>query len=96
VPPRAIRADAVGGAARAALLVFPKYVADASTHLEPISRAEALIEMAKNTFSFRDQSRRALDALAPVVRDAECARLVVGDLDEACAIVAELMAQVRA
>jgi hypothetical protein len=96
VPPRAIRADAVGGAARAALLVFPKYVADASTHLEPISRAEALIEMAKSTFSFRDQSRRALDALAPVVRDAGCARLVVGDLDEACAIVAELMAQVRA
>ena len=31
---------------------------DAATALEPISRAEALVELAKNTFRFREQPRR--------------------------------------
>lgn len=91
VPPRAIRSDAVGGRSRARFVIFPKYTADAETRLEPLTRAEALVEMAKNTFRFREHPRRSLDALADVIRDVECARLVVGDLDDACGIVDELM-----
>jgi hypothetical protein len=56
-----------------------------------VTRAEALVELAKNTFRFREHPRRALDALALVVREVECYRLCVGDLDEAVDHVAELM-----
>jgi hypothetical protein len=91
VPPRSIRADAVGGRSRARFVVFPKYTADAETRLVPLSRAEALVELAKNTFRFREHPRRSLDALSEILRDVECARLVVGDLDDACSVIDELM-----
>ena len=71
--------------------MFPKYEQGATTHLEPVPRAEALVELTKNTFRFREHPRRALDALSAVVREVECYRLRVGDLDEAVARVAELM-----
>ena len=64
VPPSSIRADAVGGRCRAKYLVFPQYEADVVTRIEPIARAEALVELAKNTFRFREHPRRSLDSLA--------------------------------
>jgi len=54
-------------------------------------RAEALVEMAKNTFRFREHPRRGLEVLSDVLRDVECARLVVGDLEAACQLVDDLM-----
>jgi hypothetical protein len=95
VPPLTIRPDSVGTRCRARFVVFPKYTADAPTRFEPLSRGEALVEMAKNTFKFSDHSRRALDALAEVIREVECRRLVVGDLDAACELIDELMDSAR-
>ena len=91
VPPASIRHDAAGGRCQAALVVFPRYDEDASTSLVPMTRAEGLIELAKNTFQFRERPRPALELLARVVRDVDCYRLHVGDLDTACAVVGELM-----
>ena len=91
VPPGAIRADAVGTRCRAAFVVFPKYEKDEPTRLAPISRAEGLVELAKNTFRFREHPRRSLDTLSRVVRDVECFRLTVGDLDAACEVIDDLM-----
>jgi hypothetical protein len=90
VPPRAIRADAVGAPCRVHYVVFPRYEPDADTVLVPMSRGDGLVELAKNTFQFNEHARRALDVLASVVRGAECYRLTVGDLDHACAVVQEL------
>jgi hypothetical protein len=90
VPPTAIRPDAVGGPCRARLIVFPKYVEGATTELAPMGRAEALVELAKNTFSFNQRSRAALEELAVVVRACDCYRLTVGDLDSAIAVIREL------
>jgi hypothetical protein len=91
VPPDSIRPGAVGARCRARYVVFPEYVSGADTALEPMSRAAGLVELARNTFEFRSHSRRALDALAGIVRTVDCFHLVVGDLDAACALVADLL-----
>jgi hypothetical protein len=91
VPPSSIRPDSVAGPCRARWVVFPKYEEGASTRLEPVARAEALVELTKNTFRFREHPRRALDTLAAVIRDVDCYRLSVGRLDEAVEQVAALM-----
>ena len=91
VPPSSIRSDAVGGRCRAAYVVFPNYAGDAATRLEPVTRAEALVELAKNTFQFREHARRALDTLSDVIREVGCYRLTVGNLDDACRVIDELM-----
>jgi hypothetical protein len=90
VPPDAIRADAVGRPCVARFIVFPRYDADASTELEALSRATTLMELATNTFEFRDHARNSLEVLARVVEGARGFRLVVGDLDDACAVIADL------
>ena len=66
VPPEAIRAGSTGGPCRARFVVFPEYEAAAETALQPMSRADAIVELAKNTFHFKDHARRALDVLAGV------------------------------
>ena len=91
VPPTAIRSDAVGGPCDARYIVFPKYVESAETVLTPIGRAEALVELAKNTFEFNQHSREYLDQLAIVVAACDCYRLTVGTLADAVACIQELV-----
>jgi hypothetical protein len=91
VPPDTIRTDSVASRCRARWVVFPKYERDAETGLEPMTRAEGLVELARNTFRFREHPRRSLDVLAGVIREVDCYRLRVGDLDDACATIATLM-----
>jgi hypothetical protein len=90
VPPDAIRAGAVGRPCAARFIVFPRYEADAPTELETLSRATTLMELATNTFEFRDHARRSLEVLARVVEGAQGFRLTIGDLHEACAVIADL------
>ncbi len=92
VPPTAIRPDALGLGCQVHAVVFPAFAAGAETVLEPMSRAEALIELAKHTFFFRERSRPSLDLLAAVVRDAACLRLRTGELDAAVEAVTAVMA----
>jgi hypothetical protein len=96
VPPDAIRAGAVGSSCRVRFVVFPAYVEGATTALEPLSRASALLELATNTFEFRDHPRRSLVTLAAVIEGARAYRLTVGDLGDACDLVAALTDTVEA
>jgi hypothetical protein len=93
VPPAAIRPNAVGRACPARFVVFPAYKEGGTTALEPMSRAPALLELATNTFSFRDRPRHCLEVLAAVVEGAETFALTIGDLDAACGLVVELAEQ---
>lgn len=90
IVPDSIRSGAASGPCEARYLVFPRYTAGAATALAPLGRAEALMEIAKNTFGFNRDSRAHLDRLAAVVRACECHRLTVGDLDDAVACIEEL------
>lgn len=94
IAPTRIRPDAVGGPCRIRLFVFPRYTPDAVTRLVPLTRAEATVELAKNTFRFNQRPRRSLDLLASVTREAECFLLEVSDLDTAVTLVSDLVAGV--
>lgn len=91
IPPGAIRPDALGGPCRARFVVFPKYEEGARTELVPLSRAEALVEIAKNTFRFNAEGRPTLAVLAEVIRETEVYRLPNGSLDEAVACINRLV-----
>ena len=75
------------------IVLFPKYVAGATTEVLPVSRAEATHEMARMTFDFARHPRRNLATAARVATTATCARLRIGDLDEAVELVHELVSQ---
>ena len=90
IPPDTIRPGSVAEPCRIRYIVFPKYAEGATTALTPLKRAEATVELAKNTFRFNERPRRSLDALSNVVPDAECYRLDVGDLSDAVALVGDL------
>lgn len=64
-------------------VVLPRYVKGASTSLDAVSPASALVELAASTFQFREAPVRHLDALADLVRAVDSYRLTVGSLDEA-------------
>ena len=90
IPPDAIRAASVAAPCRIRYFVFPEYAEGATTRLTRLRRAEATIELSKNTFRFNERPRRSLEALVGAVQDADCYRLDVGDLDHAVALVSEL------
>jgi hypothetical protein len=91
VPPASIRPDAIGARCEARIIVFPRYQRGVTTELATMSRAEALIELATNTFEFRDHPRRSLALLARVVEHAQSFHLAVGDLDAACELIDSLV-----
>jgi hypothetical protein len=91
VPPTDIRADALGRPCAISTILFTRYESAVDTSIEPLGRAEALIELAKNTFKFDVQGRAALDLLAEVVRPTACYRLTSGELDAAVAAVNRLL-----
>jgi hypothetical protein len=71
-------------------VVFPRYEEGVATRLTPITRAEALVALARNTFEFNERPRHALDVLAGIVRGAECYRIAVGSHTEACELIGSL------
>lgn len=95
VPPDSIRPHVVAETARPALIVAPRYVADGRTELLPVSRAEALQTLVENAFNFRlFDGQTALSVLGKLVRGAECYRLRVANLTEACDLLLGLLREI--
>ena len=90
VDARSIRPDAVASRCRPSFVITPRYRPGA-TELVPVSRAEALVALADNSMNLPGHGRRGFDALAAVARQSECYRLLVGDLDDASALVTNLL-----
>lgn len=88
VPPSEL--GSVGDPCPVRLVIFPRYESGASTSISRLGRAEALVELAENTFRFSARPRQSLDVLANVVRVAPCYRLVTGDLAPAVAAVLDM------
>ena len=84
VSPECIRRGSVSGPSQPSLVVFPMYQPSSPTRLEEMSRADAVVELAQNSFNFHDRGRALLPVLAAVVARCQCYRLVVGDLSSAC------------
>jgi hypothetical protein len=93
VPAEAFRRDAVappGGIARV-LVVLSKARPDVATTAERIPRAEAAIVLAEQAFNFREFGPGRLDAIAGFVRSCDCYKLELGDLEEGCRLVLDLL-----
>jgi HprK-related kinase A len=96
VVPDAIRPGAIAPACTARAVVSPRFDPGATTALEPISRAEAVMLLAENAFNFSAHGAAGLDTLATVVRSCECYRLTVGTLDDACDRIVDVMSRLEA
>jgi hypothetical protein len=80
VPPGDLRPRAIGRPCRVRYVVFPQYSPEVPTRLSPITRAEALYTLTQNSFNLEYFDSGGVDVLADVVRDAECFRLTMRDL----------------
>ena len=95
VSPLAIRTDAVSGPVSPRLVILPYYCRDAETLLEPLGRTETLLAMLRHTFHFDQAGRRNFEVLARLVAEADCFRLTVGDLTDACGAVSKLVGRLN-
>jgi hypothetical protein len=86
-----LRAGSVGVKVPARFLVFPSYQADATSTLVPMSRAEAMVEVAGFSFNFIDHGGAWMPLLQRLVTDCWCGRLTIGDLEEATELVTGLV-----
>jgi hypothetical protein len=96
VVPDAIRPGAVADRCRVRAIVSPRFEPGATTTLEPISRAEAVMMLAENAFNFPAHGAAGLDTLAAIVRPCECYRLTFGTLDDACDRILDVVTRVEA
>src|SRR5690606_33425082 len=64
LPARSIRPDAVAEPSSVRFAVLPRYRPGATTSLEPVSRAEMLVQLADSAFHFQRAPRRNLSVLA--------------------------------
>ena len=83
VVPAQLRGDAVGAPCRVRFVIFPSYRPGSTVALKPMSRAEAVVVLAENSFNLARFGADGVRLVADVVRGAECYRLSMGDLDEA-------------
>jgi 4-amino-4-deoxy-L-arabinose transferase-like glycosyltransferase len=87
----ALRGGAVGRSAPARLLVFPSFRSGATSAMTPLSRAEAMIQVANCSFNFVQHGGAWMPLLQRLVAGCWCGRLTIGDLDEATELVTELV-----
>ena len=73
-------------------VISPRYERGSRTRLEPLTRAETAVLLAKNSFNFDRLGGPALHALERAVADAEGYRLSIGNLGEAVEAVEGVVA----
>ncbi|PWG61456.1 HprK-related kinase A [Sediminicurvatus halobius] len=76
--------------ARAAWVVFPRFAPDSDTRLEGVPRAQAFLELARNSFNYDLLGVRGFDCLADLIEGSSTHSLVYGNLDQALRELAAL------
>jgi HprK-related kinase A len=71
--------------AKARWLIFPKYVAQAPTELKPRSRANSMLELARNSFNYMVLGLSGFETLGDVLDDCDCYDFRYSQLDDAVA-----------
>jgi hypothetical protein len=83
VRPGDLRPRALGRPCPLRFVIAPRYEAGATSELEPMSRAEALMVMARNAFHLDRFGGSGIALLGRVIGEASCYRIRIGDLDDA-------------
>lgn len=68
-------------------IVFPKFVAGVTPEVRPVSRADALLRLAEQSFNYSVLGLTGFNALADVVDGCSCFDIRFGTLDDALACV---------
>ena len=89
VPSSWLRAGSCSAAVAPGVLVLPRFEEGAATALTPISRGEALVELANNSFNFVDHGSEWLPRLRDLVAACTCWRLSSGDARDAARLIME-------
>jgi len=77
-------------------VVFPRYVAGAATRLTPRSRAQSLLDLARNAFNYMVLGELGFEVLRDTVAAADCYDFEYSRLDEAVAAFDGLLSGARA
>lgn len=88
-PPPASLAQGAGHA-RAAWLVFPRWVQGAAMSLQGMHKAEAFMLLATNAFNYEVLGAQAFDTVRQIVDASHCLRLEYSRLDEAVAALTSM------
>jgi len=71
-------------------VVFPQFRQDSSISVESISRAKAVLDLAKNAFNYNVLGARGFEKLCDLVEACDCFRLEYSHLDEAIDFFSDL------
>jgi hypothetical protein len=74
------------------VVVVPRYQAGTTTELTPLSETEAFVALAVNAVNFKQHGANGARALGDLVSHCVCVALTMSDLDEACALVLDVVA----
>jgi HprK-related kinase A len=80
-----------GNAAKARWIIFPKWIAQAATRLEPVADAEAFMLLASNAFNYEVLGASGFRAVEQLVASCDCYTLTYSDLDEVTAALHHLV-----
>lgn len=90
--PPAAAVQRMGEAVRPAWVVFPKFVKAAPVSIHPVSKAQAFLRLAHNSFNYEITGADGFRAVAEIIRACDCYDLSYGDLDEVVAHIDRLTA----
>lgn len=77
--------------AKARWIIFPKWIAQATTQLEPIADAEAFMLLASNAFNYEVLGAHGFRAVEQLVAQCDCYTLTYSDLDEVTTALHQLI-----
>jgi hypothetical protein len=90
ISPLDVRPDVVAGTSRPGVVAFPRYEREKRTQARPMGPAHALQELVGCAFNLDRLGVPGFDALARVAATSACYRLILSDLERACATVGRL------
>lgn len=78
-------------AARPACIIFPKYQTDAELSLKPLSRGQALLQVAENSFNYNVTGLAGFELLANTIDHCRCFTFSYQHLDDAISTMDQVM-----
>jgi hypothetical protein len=91
VDPGLLAGGVINGPVEPEVLVVPRYWPDAPAVIKPLTRADALTIVLRQSFNLHGLGRIGLHAAADLVRRCRCVELVSGDLEASCDAVLEVL-----
>lgn len=82
----------IGEPAKPRWVVFPRFVAGSTARLTPRSKAQSMLELARNSFNYMVLGRTGFDGLSRVIDASDCYDFQYSHLDDAAAVFDELAA----